>query len=570
MFSALLPNLLAQGKGKAPQGPLFQFKAPEADASAISLDQLDLQEFLTNTGITAAIIFGVYLFIFVGLRLWFRNFRSDAALVTLRVSQKPALIVAVFTFFNIVLRSFESIGFIVWIDHILLSGAILSVAYLIDRVLQDVVFYYLKEFAEKSEAQWDDVLIPILESATPLILYVLGVFFALQAIGLDLSGLWVAFGGVTFVIGFALQDILKNFFSGIVLLIDTPFRFGDVIAWKKDARAVIKKVGLRLTQLYLIDEHCEIYVPNSKFEAQKIINLSRPTSNYFYTVNLEFAPDAEASRAVSLIEKVVLAHPDTLGDIEQKIELIDGFFGASLGSTRLNQKREAGRARLLAERDVNRCLAEVEAAFDVLRDSITRMEEGGLDTTEIRTIQGDYLDICQMVGLDVVADRNGAGNRLRKRTFLEESPKAMDSNSLIHLLRDWYNAWLKDPDLLQEDQKVLPTQWEQRIELMVRKMNKLFTKLTEPSADDTRLDDAVNEVCIWMQDDFKTSRNQWQDPRIWMSAVTLDKTQMMTKTFTVKFYVDDITLEHFQRGNRVESEVNRELSWHLRKAYLLR
>jgi MscS family membrane protein len=44
----------------------------------------------------------------------------------------------------------------------------------------------------------------------------------------------------------------------------------------------------------------------------------------------------------------------------------------------------------------------------------------------------------------------------------------------------------------------------------------------------------------------------------------------MEKTFTVKFYVDDITLEHFQRGNRVESEVNRELAWQLRKAYLVR
>ena len=73
-----------------------------------------------------------------------------------------------------------------------------------------------------------------------------------------------------------------------------------------------------------------------------------------------------------------------------------------------------------------------------------------------------------------------------------------------------------------------------------------------------------------MQDGFKTSRNQWQDPRIWMSGITLDRTQMMGKDFTVKFYVDDITLEHFQRGNRVESEVNRELAWHLRKAYLVR
>ncbi|MFZ4665715.1 MAG: mechanosensitive ion channel family protein [Prochlorotrichaceae cyanobacterium] len=569
MFSALLPNLLAQGKGGkgAPKGPLFQFKAPEANASAVAIDQLDLNELLINVGIAAAAIFGTYILVFVGLRLWFRTFRSDAALVTLRVSQVPAFVVALFVFLNIVLKNFESIGAIVWIDHLLIAGCILSIAFLVNRILSQVVFYYLKAFAENSEAQWDDVLIPILETALPIVIYVLATFFALQEVGLDLSGLWLAFGGLTFVIGFALQDILKNFFSGLVLLIDTPFRFGDVISWGKNSRAVIKKVGLRLTQLYLIDQHCEVYVPNSKFEAQKIINLSRPTSNYFYTVSLAFAADAEPNQAMQLIQAVVLAHPDTLGDIQQKIELIDRYFGASLSKDRLNQKREAGRLRLIAERDVNLRLGQVESAFDELSRNITRMEDSGLDQTEIRTIQGDYLDICQMIGLDVVADRNSGR---RKRTVLEESSKVMEGQSLIRLLRDWYGVWLKDPDLLQEDQRVLPQQWELRIELFKSKLNKLFRKLSEPSADDTRLDDSVQELFVWMQDGFKTSRNQWQDPRIWMSAITLDRTQMMGKDFTVKFYVDDITLEHFQRGNRVESEVNRELAWHLRKAYLVR
>ena len=569
MLSSFLPSVLAQGKGpKAPPGPLFEFKGVEADPTAVSLDQLDLQQVLANLGVAAAAIFGVYLFIFVGLRLWFRTFRSDSALVTLRVSQLPAFLIALFIFLNVGLKNFESIKAIVWIDHILIAGAIVSGAFLLNRILTQVVFYYLKEYADRTEAQWDDVLIPILETAAPILIYILAVFFALQEIGLDLSGLWVAFGGVTFVIGFALQDILKNFFSGLVLLIDTPFRFGDVIAWKKDERAVIKHIGLRLTQLYLIDQHCEVYVPNSKFEAQKIINLSRPTSNYFYTVSLSFAPDAEPSRAMQFIEAVVLAHPDTLGDIDQKIELLDRFFGASLSPDRVSKKREAGRTRLLAERDLNLRLADVEAAFDQLSQNITRMEDSGLDQTEIRTIQGDYLDICQMIGLDVVSDRNAG--RSRKRVTLEESAKAMEGNSMIRLLRDWYTAWVQDPDLLQEDQKMLPDQWERRIDLLKSKMNKLFRKLTEPSADDTRLDDSVQEMFIWMREDFKTSRNQWQDPRIWMSAVKLDKTQMMEKTFTVKFYVDDITLEHFQRGNRVESEVNRELAWQLRKAYLVR
>ena len=101
-------------------------------------------------------------------------------------------------------------------------------------------------------------------------LYVVGAFIALQVIGFDLTGLWVAFGGATFVLGFAVKDILANFFSGLVLLIDTPFRFGDVIM-HNDERAIVRKIGLRTTRLYLIDTHCEVYVPNGSI---KILTLS--------------------------------------------------------------------------------------------------------------------------------------------------------------------------------------------------------------------------------------------------------------------------------------------------------
>lgn len=68
-----------------------------------------------------------------------------------------------------------------------------------------------------------------LETIIPPLIYVFGTFFFLQSLGIDLTGLWVAFGGITFVLGFALKDILANFFSGLVLLIDTPFQFDDMV-----------------------------------------------------------------------------------------------------------------------------------------------------------------------------------------------------------------------------------------------------------------------------------------------------------------------------------------------------
>ena len=46
-------------------------------------------------------------------------------------------------------------------------------------------------------------------------------------------------------IGFAIKDILANFFSGIVLLIDTPFQFGDVLRLEDGSLGMLKKIGVR-------------------------------------------------------------------------------------------------------------------------------------------------------------------------------------------------------------------------------------------------------------------------------------------------------------------------------------
>jgi len=555
--------LAAAGRGGKLTEPLFS--GPKADVDMVTLETTaDVVQYLTRLGYITATIVALYLLVFFGLRLFFRRNNSDAGLVTLKVSRLPALIIAVVVILKTSLSVLVNYQIVVWIEVFLTAVAFITVTYWIGRVLDQVVFYYLKQYAEKTEAQWDDVLVPILETVVPVLVYVIGAFLALQSLGLNLTGLWVAFGGLTFVIGYALQDIIANFFGGLVLLIDTPFRFGDVIAWKRNERAVIKKVGLRLTQLYLIDQHCEAYIPNSKFEKQKILNLSRPNPNYYYTVTLKLSTEAEICRTSDIMEWVALAHPDTLGDIDSKLDLIDRYFGRAIVDENTHQKREMGRLRLLAEREANRYLSQVEELFDSLSSRIDEMESGGLDRQEIRVILEEFTAICEVIGLGVVpADRS------RKQAQLEESPELHKQGSLIGNVREWCEAWTKDPDLLPEDHSNLRRAWEQRIELLVGRTNKLFQKLSNPDTDDTRLDDAVSNLYLWIQESFKTSRNEWQKPRIWTSELTLGRGQLQEKEFSAKFYVDDITLERFQRGYRVQSEINREISWHLRRNFLV-
>ena len=532
-------------------------------------------EALRVLGISTGVFVAIYVVIFYLVRLWLRSIRSDAGLVAIRESQRPALFIGIFVISKITLGAVTLPEGLSWIQGVLTAGIAVAATYWVAQLLTEVLLYYLERFAEKSEAQWDDVLIPILKSTLPILTYRVGGIVTLQSLSIDLSGLLVAIGGITFVLGFALKDILANFFSGLVLLIDTPFRFGDVITLEDGTRAVIKKVGLRVTNLYLIDRHCELYLPNGSFQNQEIVNLSRPTTDYYYTITLPVKFDADPSLVIPVMESVILAHPDTLGNIDRKLELLDEFYGTSDNSDRVQLKKEASRTRLLAEKELNTRLAQIEDSFEALSVAIAHAEDMGFDPNELRDIQTNYLDICSMIGLEPVYDRNerGRSRQIMKNVELEEKSTTGNSDdpSLIFLIRAWYRAWLKDPDLLLEDSKMLPKAWEQKIGLMKIKVNKLFKKVSSMAIDETRLDDVVSSVFSWMQESFKTTRNEWQDPRIWITANKPDfMTGGLNKNFTVKFYVDDITLEHFQRGYRVEGELNQELQWQLRQAYLAR
>lgn len=133
-----------------------------------------------------------------------------------------------------------------------------------------------------------------------------------------------------------------------------------------------------MTQLYLVNTHSELYMPNSTLEGQDIINMSRPTSHYYYSITMLIRAEADAVKAAKLMREIVLGHPDTLGEIQEKLKYIDNFASFKESEPGQLTKTEAGRLRLLAELQVNQQLQKVEKSLDsftlavkqVSRDSI--------------------------------------------------------------------------------------------------------------------------------------------------------------------------------------------------------
>ncbi len=445
-----------------------------------------------------------------------------------------------------------------WIQKGLTAFLIIAVTHWVAQLFAQVAIHYLEAYARTTEAVWDNLLIPILERAVPLLTYLIGTSLFLQTLGIDLTGIGLAVGSMTVVLGLAVKDILSDFFSGLVLLIDTPFQFGDVISLN-GSMAVIKNIGIRVTKLYLVDTNCEVYTPNSALVTKDLVNLSRPTPHYAYSINIGVRVDADLVSATNILREVVLGHPDTLGNLEEKLQLLENFSGLSEVKESNRCKKDTSRTRILAEKEVNIQLQKIEQRFESLIKKIKLLKKGGLNKDELGLVQKEYLEVLKLVGLNVVTERQS--KQLRSR--VEEDPNLAANDTLIGLIREWYQAWLKDPDLVLEDQYILPDEWEQKLDFLKRKMNRLYQKIVNPGGDETRLDNYATELIEWMHENFKESQTLWKEPK-----VRLNDIKGSGMEFTVKFYVDNIKLEHWERGYRVSNEVRREMIRRLRQAYI--
>ena len=103
-----------------------------------------------------------------------------------------------------------------------------------------------------------------------MISVVLTTLIVLGILGVNSTGLVTVAGAVGLAFSLAIQDILKNFFSGVYLLLERPFRVGDTIR-VKEQQGVVENIGVRTTELRT-PENVQVLVPNAVVFAEVVTN----------------------------------------------------------------------------------------------------------------------------------------------------------------------------------------------------------------------------------------------------------------------------------------------------------
>jgi small conductance mechanosensitive channel len=128
---------------------------------------------------------------------------------------------------------------------------------------------------------------------------ILGVTVALQQVDFNVTAFLTGLGVLGFTVGFAIQDVSKNFVAGLLLLLQQPFKIGDGVSIG-DYSGSVQAVSLRATEICTWDGKY-VLIPNADVFSSAITNFSQASRRRLdLTLGVAYDTDLEAARRAAL------------------------------------------------------------------------------------------------------------------------------------------------------------------------------------------------------------------------------------------------------------------------------
>ncbi|MDM0014989.1 mechanosensitive ion channel [Variovorax sp. J22P168] len=127
----------------------------------------------------------------------------------------------------------------------------------------------------------------------------IGLLTALAVLGFPIGQLAIVFGALGVGIGFGLQDVVKNFVAGLIMMFERPIQPGDVVE-VAGMTGSVRRIGMRAT-IVTTFEGADVVVPNGMLLADKLINWTLRGTRRRVDIDVSTGPEVPPRRTIELL-----------------------------------------------------------------------------------------------------------------------------------------------------------------------------------------------------------------------------------------------------------------------------
>jgi MscS family membrane protein len=143
-------------------------------------------------------------------------------------------------------------------------------------------------------------VIPLIENVWKVVIIAAGFMVILSLWKVSITPLLASAGIMGAAVAFAAKDTIANFFGGISIFVDRPYKIGDYIVLDQGERGEVVEIGIRSTRIKTRDDIL-ISIPNSIIANTKIINESAPIPNFRVRIRIGVAYGSD----IEIVEKTL-------------------------------------------------------------------------------------------------------------------------------------------------------------------------------------------------------------------------------------------------------------------------
>jgi potassium efflux system protein len=156
---------------------------------------------------------------------------------------------------------------------------------------------------------------------------IIAAVIGLSVAGLNLSNVALVAGALSVGIGFGLQNIVNNFVSGLILLVERPFKVGDWVV-TGSTQGFVRHISVRATEIETFQRQ-SVIVPNSEFINTPVSNWTHRNSFGRCDVAVGVSYDSDPRRVMALLEEIGKTNDMVLKD-PPPVAVFVGFGASSL------------------------------------------------------------------------------------------------------------------------------------------------------------------------------------------------------------------------------------------------